>query len=739
MGSLTRQPAGSAGPAAHGALIPFAPLAPPSGPDARTGGDAGGPTAAAFVRGVRRRWVLAAVLAVVGLAAGAAAGWTLTAPRTTVRTLLRTDSDQQSLLSRGSEVRGNFQYFQRTQLVLVRSRMVLNAALRQPEVADLAMLREHPDPVPWLEKELKADYALAPEILRLSMSGEDPRQVAILLNAVREAYLREIVEKEHRDRAEKIEKLQALYTQYEALLADRRKALADLARTVGAQDGPTLALKQHLALERVGEARKQLVQLQGNLYKAQAEAAALEARARGVDDVPVAEAAVDAELKKDKRIEHAQAEVEKLESQLDDMRQKAARGDDEPALAAPKARVAAARAALAAERAKARPAVAAALKQKARAEARTAAAEHKGQVDLLAELAGMLAKDADRFGREAEALNQKAIDLGTVRDGLAKDEEMLKKVGAQVDALKVEQMAPPRVTLLEEAVAEEVAGPKKRFMAAAAGAACLAGLFVLGLAWREVRSGKIGTVAEVRQVVDVPVVGTVPAVPARVNRLALRGAAGAGRGRGQELIESVDAARTLLTALAGGAQAVMITSAGSGEGKTSLSGHLATSLARAGYQTLLIDGDLRRPTAQATFGLDPEAPGLSEVLRGGAKVRDAIHPTGVDGLGVMPAGSPDRMTFRALARGQTRVLYDLLKQRFDFVLVDSAPVLAVADSLMLALGADGVLLSVMQDVSRAPAVLAACERLSLMNVRILGTVVTGVREGTYGYGYQYAR
>src|SRR5262249_32956505 len=144
----------------------------------------------------------------------------------------------------------------------------------------------------------------------------------------------------------KIEKLQGLYTQYESLLADRRKALVDLARTVGAQDGPTLALKQHLALERVGEARKQLVQLQGNLYKAQAEAAALQARAGAADDTPVPETAIEADLKKDRRVERAQAEVDRLEAQLDDMRQKAVRGDDEPALAAPKARVEAAKAAL---------------------------------------------------------------------------------------------------------------------------------------------------------------------------------------------------------------------------------------------------------------------------------------------------------------------------------------------------------------------------------------------------------
>src|SRR5206468_1146847 len=141
-------------------------------------------------------------------------------------------------------------------------------------------------------------------------------------------------------------------------------------------------------------------------------------------------------------------------------------------------------------------------------------------------------------------------------------------------------------------------------------------------------------------------VGTVPPPPDARAR-----AAAAGADWQMVLTESVDVIRTLLLhGFRGGpARTVMVTSAQGGEGKTSLAGHLGGSLARGGFRTLLIDGDLRRPSVHRVLGL-PQSPGLCELLRGQVAPDAAIRPTDVDRLSVLPAGAWTPAVAQLLAR-----------------------------------------------------------------------------------------
>src|SRR5262249_60175754 len=111
---------------------------------------------------------------------------------------------------------------------------------------------------------------------------------------------------------------------------------------------------------------------------------------------------------------------------------------------------------------------------------------------------------------------------------------------------------------------------------------------------------------------------------------------------------------------------VMVTSGTTGEGKTTLAGHLASSLARAGRKTLLIDGDLRSPSAHQLFEL-PMQPGFSEVLLGEVEMTDALQPTTLDGLWLMAAGQWDREVLQALARDGLEGIFEKLQEEFDFL------------------------------------------------------------------------
>jgi capsular exopolysaccharide synthesis family protein len=175
----------------------------------------------------------------------------------------------------------------------------------------------------------------------------------------------------------------------------------------------------------------------------------------------------------------------------------------------------------------------------------------------------------------------------------------------------------------------------------------------------------------------------------------------------------------------------------SGEGKTSLATHLAASLARSRRNTLLIDCDLRNPSLHRLFDL-PRQPGFSEVLRDEAPLAQAVQATHVANLSVMSAGRCDTEALQELAQDRLGTIFQQLKDQFEFIIVDSAPALPVVDSLLVGQHMDGLLLSVMHEVSSLPKVYAAYQRMELLGLRILGAVMSGTpRSAVYGSGYRH--
>lgn len=190
------------------------------------------------------------------------------------------------------------------------------------------------------------------------------------------------------------------------------------------------------------------------------------------------------------------------------------------------------------------------------------------------------------------------------------------------------------------------------------------------------------------------------------------------------LAESIDTVRTMI--LQGKNRnllhVIMVTSAGESEGKTTVATHLAASLARAGRSTLLIDGDLRQPSIHLLFGI-PQQAGFCEILRGETEIDDAIHPAQLEGLHLLQSGHCDHVALSMLVKDQGAELFKALRSKFDYIVIDSGPVLGYADALQLGHYADAAVLSVLRDVSRLPMVYEAREQLEAVGVPILGAVV----------------
>ena len=148
------------------------------------------------------------------------------------------------------------------------------------------------------------------------------------------------------------------------------------------------------------------------------------------------------------------------------------------------------------------------------------------------------------------------------------------------------------------------------------------------------------------------------------------------------------------------------------------------SLARARRTTVLVDFDLRQPTLDGALGL-PLGPGICEALRGEGDVMGMVQQTETEGLSVVTAGSWSRQVLPSLSSGVVGTVLEQLRANFDFVIIDSSPLLPIVDTRLVSQHVDSVVLAVLRDVSQGSAVLAAQEMLDAFGVRSIEAVVTG--------------
>lgn len=168
---------------------------------------------------------------------------------------------------------------------------------------------------------------------------------------------------------------------------------------------------------------------------------------------------------------------------------------------------------------------------------------------------------------------------------------------------------------------------------------------------------------------------------------------------------------------------IMVTSATKGEGKTTVLSNLAVTLAQASQRVLVIDADLRASALGRRFGLEKSSKGLSDCLTGHCDVSQAVRHTSIRGLDVMPAGTKAPDPAELLGSNSMKHLVHDMLARYEFLLLDSAPVLPVADGLLLSRVVDGALFVVRSRVTERRLAQEAKRRLLRINTRILGVVL----------------
>jgi hypothetical protein len=418
------------------------------------------------------RWLLAAPVGIVLAAIAAAAVWYFLPPGPSVAYVkLYMPVHPEGEFREHPEAGIDFVAFQRTQFALLRSRPVLDAALRDRNVQqlDLHGLTKGLDPADWLEKQIRVELPEGPELPRVALIGDDPKQLKILLSALVDAYLAEVVDKRtmaHRvQRLEKLEQVRQLYSQR---LKSIRETNRKLALAVGGNGDKLVELRVELAMKELADAKQQLVKVRSELRQLEFDATMAEKKVKAGAGLDVPDKVVEERV--EKALAKEIAARDKLQADL-----KPNPDENLPQIKALRRALEEKTAFIEEQRKLLRPQYREELQKQAQTAAQSDLADLKDKIAYVKALEQTLTREVEQLVKLDNKLKNDALDLGDSQVELKLAEAGYQKVVKEIDDLKVEMAAPARVSKWEDAVVVPPDdGPRKR------GAAALAGLGAFG-------------------------------------------------------------------------------------------------------------------------------------------------------------------------------------------------------------------------------------------------------------------
>lgn len=698
------------------------------------------PDVSAYLHALRRHWGISLVVGVVFGGVIAVAAWFGIGSRFTASSFLRVTIEEKMVFKgdSGTLDRDRFEIFKNTQRELLMSRFVMIAALRKPEVNRIPDIQEEQrtgDAADWLQRHISVSFPGRAEVMEVSMTRRDGQEAAVMVGAVVDSYLTEVVNAERDQKRQRLNELERACAEKEQQLRTARQQLKDLAKDYGSSETETITLKQKLVLEELALYRQELARLQFDMRRTQSDLMSARALITAIDTMEVPGQELDELIMADpvakqlsfelaiKKMDQAYTdsavspgvknryadryhrEIEMLQEQYD--------------------------AILAGLAAKAR--------EKKRAMVNMEIVKLETAISVMKDQEEATSKEIKAMRDEAQKFGDSTVDIEMLRTELKQLTVVMTELANERDKVRIELRSTPRVTMVEKAEAPTMpSNTLIRIVLTAAG--FLGGLCApaAAIGVLDVRSRRINTAEDVSQRLQLPVIGAVPLIPPRVIRHL-----GSPSKRYQSwqvrLTESVDGitARLLRKADVEQCRVIMISSAVGGEGKTTLATQVSLSLARAGRRVVLVDFDLRRPSFDEVFGV-PLEPGVCEILRRQSPVSELVQPTGTENLSVLTAGRWDRPALASLSNGCAAAMFKQLREEYDFVVIDTSPLLPVADARFVSQHVDTVVLSVLRDISKAPKIQAALDILAAFGVHSVEAVVTGANSNLYGkhMGYE---
>ena len=682
----------------------------------------------------RRRWIPTLAVAIPAAALVAAAMWQMIPAEYESSALLKIHQFEQKFMDT-KEHGAEFLTYRDSQINFLRSRPVLTSAMRMEGVKETRLMRGKEFPVEWLEEYLDVESDFSPEFIRITLAGEFPEDLAAVVNAVKDVYLDEVVYNERNERIKTLRTLEAKFAELDKNVRGNQERIDRLAEELGTGDSKVNSMNQLLVQQSLRELQSDLRQINADVREEEAVRAYLAERGLSPAQIGSAVPGIGLGGSTNPLVPGAndqsslmQRQLMMIQHQIHQFRQ-FSRNQNHPDLVA-------------------------LLQQEQQLKAAITGANPvtPGGPSISMSKYDWLLKQKEKLESEIKSVHERLDLMGTRALELEREKEDIQYMVKTRDELaqiiqnrNIELDAPQRVTVVQEANVPEKRNVKAQTQAAFLGGIGTLFVVIAGFTMYEWFSNRVGSTSDIANAVNLRLIGAIPS-PDRGGLLGL----GIFAGKvdydewNRAVIESMDVVRTFLMRHVdpNRSASILITSASANEGKTTVSCQLAASLARSGKRVAIVDCDFRRPSAHLMMD-GKEAPGICEYMRGESSLKEVCQQTAAAGLTFIAAGQIDQSVLQKLSADGGRSLIDTLKGEFDFVVIDTSPLLFVAEPSMLAQNADIVLLSTRKDYSRIPYVAQSRDSLRSLQVPLLGAVMVGsdsdFQRQTYGYRQEIQR
>lgn len=701
-------------------VLPMRRLTPPPKP-----AGAGEVTPRDVFNALRYHLVLFLTLGTLAALAGAAAGWTLFPARYQTYAMLRVASSDPTLMDTGNNgvTKTEFGTYLSTQAGLIKSHMIINRALRKPEIINLPMLQGLDAPIAFLEEKVVIEFSERSELMKVLMAGEDPQQITKIVNAVADAFISEV----------ETYKQNKQY-QYDKLLrakADQEKALEELQRSYQAQfrkdSGNEAALKnRQRRIARLMQVQSDETRVRNDLQKVREQLDFVQARIKSAESTEASPGADLGDLADgDAAVVKKAEEVTRIENYIS-LKKRTTTNPNSPHIRDYETRLVRERSELEETKRQAR--------ERLRKLQVAKSTTDNGGVDVVTKLQAEivrltteerqvkaeLAELSTLFQEEPASGPPPEQKLADIKIQTAQD--LVAKLEHQTRLKKAELEADDRVKLIEKASVPQNREMKKQIaftgLGAVVGLGLVGGLISIG----EIRRKRVYSSTD-PIFTSLPLLGRIPehgfvspkhgAEPAEDDACGLA------------FREAVDRVKTLVLRQMArkGLKSLLVTSPATDEGKSILAWNLAAGFARTDYRVLFIDANLHAPSIHRHLEIAPPE-GFAEVLRGERTLNEMVLRTPVENLCCLPAGHPDGQAHQALDKTSVQRVLDRAKKDYDLIVIDSSALCESVDPLYLAQRVDACVVSLRTFRSRVKPVEQACRRLELLGTPILGAVLT---------------
>ncbi len=699
---------------------------------------------------LRLHWLMIVFCGTLLGAAGAALAWELLASKYESYALLQVSSVPTALANQNNpnQARTDFVTYLKTTSALLKSEFVLTAALR--EIKDLPTIKSQSDPIKYLDEELLVTWQDGSEVIRVSFKGHEPQDAKKIVDAVQKAFMNEVVQRDVQEKQRFLKSVEDAQVEMRKILdrsTERPKAggvvpagAVATPQPPGAAPAPPgtlpidilIRLDPGILIKETLELRKQVAQLPFTINDYKRREDVLKEKLESLRKAPTPQTLIDM-VDKDEAV--ASAKIRTNIAQREWKKHVNSGDANSPGVQNLKAGYDAQKKQwelLRADKLKKldelhrmEPAkkIAAELEEIIRAGQRCMEQFEYSKGEL-AKAEKKLAELPIPTGKINGITQAKFLDrekLYTPEESQTEStDNIFRKLVLQYYQTYWELNSPHRVKVLQAASHPVQKDAKKQYMGTAFAGLLGFVLMAMGAVGYETISRRVSSLADVKATVPAPIVGVIPCEP--------KEAMGRDPARRAAANEAIDKLRAYVsqTWLSRGATTIAVTSPIADEGKAFTAFGLASSLAQAGYKTLLVDFDLREPALHNYAGI-PNLAGVCELLRAETDMRSAVQflPSG---LHLLPAGKWSDEARKAATGEKLEGVLAKLKEPYDCVVLHGHALLTVAESVEVARRCEVVLVCARYRETAMPLLKSAGERITTMEIPYTGIVYVGATE-----------